>query len=88
MEKTMILGILVYDRIKEAGKTQEILSRHAEIIRTRLGFHELSDTVCSRVGTIILVLHGQPGKWEQLEEDLQQIGGVEIKKMTFEFLFK
>ncbi len=88
MEKTMIMGILVYDRIKEAGKTQEVLSRHAETIRTRLGFHELSDTVCSRVGTIILVLQGQPETWQQLEEDLQQIGGVEIKKMTFDFLFK
>ncbi len=88
MQKTMILGILVFDRIKEAGRTQEVLSKHADVIRTRLGFHELSDTVCSRVGTIVLVLQGDPAKWQQLEEDLAQIGGVEIKKISFDYMFK
>lgn len=88
MQQTMILGILVFDRIKEAGMTQKVLSRHADVIRTRLGFHELSDKVCSRVGTIVLVLQGDPQQWLELEEDLSEIGGVEIKKMTFDYLFK
>ncbi len=87
MQQTMILGILVFDRIKEAGRTQEVLSKHSAVIRTRLGFHELSDAVCSRVGTIVLVLQGQPEKWQQLEEDLSHIGGVEIQKMKFDYLF-
>jgi hypothetical protein len=88
MQKTMILGILVFDRIKEAGKTQKVLTRHASVIRTRLGFHELSVDVCSRVGTIVLVLQGEPRQWEPLEHDLQQIGGIEIQKMKFDYLFK
>lgn len=88
MQKTMILGILVFDRIKEAGRTQEVLSKHSDVIRTRLGFHELSDTVCSRVGTIVLVLQGNPEKWQQLEQDLGEIGGVEIKKINFDYMFK
>lgn len=88
MEQTMILGILVFDRIKEAGRTQKVLTKHAGVIRTRLGFHELSDSVCSRVGTIVLVLQGAPEKWEQLEADLSEIGGVEIKKMQFDYLLQ
>lgn len=88
MQQTIILGILVFDRIKEAGRTQEVLSKHADVIRTRLGFHELSDKVCSRLGTIVLVLQGYPEKWKQLEEDLAQIGGVEIKKIKFDYMFK
>ncbi|MFP4063976.1 MAG: hypothetical protein ACLFN2_06150 [Bacteroidales bacterium] len=88
MQHTMILGILVFDRIKEAGMTQKVLSRHADVIRTRLGFHELSDKVCSRVGTIVLVLQGDPQQWQELEADLAAVGGVEIKKMTFDYLFK
>jgi len=84
----MILGILVFDRIKEAGKTQKILSKHAGIIRTRLGFHELSEAVCSRVGTIVLVLEGKPENWAELEKDLSEIGGIEIKKMMFDYLFQ
>jgi hypothetical protein len=79
-----IFGIMVYDRIKEAGKTQEVLTRFASVIRTRLGFHELSKEKCSRVGTIIIVLQGDPLKWEQLKEELNQIGGVEVQVMTFQ----
>ncbi len=88
MQQTMVLGILVFDRIKEAGKTQEVLSKHADVIRTRLGFHELSDNVCSRVGTILLILQGKPEKWQALREDLAQIGGVEIQELKFEHMFK
>lgn len=88
MKHTIILGILVFDRIKEAGKTQKVLSKHAQLIRTRLGFHELSEAVCSRMGTILLVLEGQPESWEVLEKDLAEIGGIEIQKMKFDYLFK
>src|ERR1035437_8915851 len=38
-----VLGIKIIDRIKEAGLTQGILSRHANVITTRLGFHEVTD---------------------------------------------
>ncbi len=88
MKHTMVLGILVFDRIKEAGKTQKVLSKHASLIRTRLGFHELSEAVCSRLGTILLVLEGQPESWEEFEKDLAEIGGIEIQKMKFDHLFK
>ncbi len=87
-QKTMVLGILVIDRIKEAGKTQKVLTKHAGVIRTRLGFHELSEDICSRVGTILLVLQGDPQKWEKLEKDLGEIGGIEIQKMKFDYLFE
>jgi hypothetical protein len=80
---TKILGIMVYDRIKEAGRTQEVLTRYSSSIRTRLGFHELSREKCSRVGTILLVLQGDNQKWEQLETDLSKIGGIEVKSMEF-----
>jgi len=86
MKQTIVLGILVFDRIKEAGKTQFVLSKHAGVIRTRLGFHELSEAVCSRVGTILLVLEGNPETWLDLEKDLAEIGGIEIQKMKFDYL--
>jgi hypothetical protein len=88
MKKTMILGIVLFDRIKEAGRTQETLTRHAGIIRSRLGFHELSVAVCSRIGTILLVVNGTEDQIRQLEEDLYGIGGIEVKKMTFDHLNK
>jgi hypothetical protein len=78
-----VLGIKILDRIKEAGLTQGVLSRHASIISTRLGFHEVTDEVCSREAYIILHLTGDPADSEVLESELEAIGGIEIREMIF-----
>jgi hypothetical protein len=78
-----ILGIKIIDRIKEAGLTQEILSRHATIITTRLGFHEVTESVCSREAYIILHLNGDPADSDKLRSDLEKQGGIELREMIF-----
>lgn len=78
-----VLGIKIIDRIKEAGLTQEILSRHATVITTRLGFHEVSDSVCSREAYIILHLNGDPSDTDNLRSELEALGGVVIREMVF-----
>lgn len=83
MQNSLILGIMVYDRIKEANRTQEVLSKYSSVIRTRLGFHELSREVCSRVGTILVVLQGNPETFTQFQQELNEIGGIEVQIMKF-----
>jgi hypothetical protein len=78
-----VLGIKILDRIKEAGLTQEILSRHANVITTRLGFHEVTDSVCSREAYIILHLNGNVSDSDKLKAELNLLGGVEIREMIF-----
>lgn len=78
-----ILGILINDRVKEAGLTQKILTTYSDIIRSRLGFHEVTEAVCSRTGVVILQLAGDPKRWDSLEEELGKIGGVEVQTMRF-----
>jgi hypothetical protein len=78
-----VLGIKIIDRIKEAGLTQKILSQHASVITTRLGFHEVTDEVCSREAYIILHLNGDPADSEKLRSGLEELGGVEIREMAF-----
>lgn len=78
-----VLGIKIIDRIKETGLTQEILSRYANIITTRLGFHEVTDSVCSREAYIILHLNGDQAVSEKLTMELEALGGVEIREMIF-----
>jgi hypothetical protein len=78
-----VLGIKVTDRIKEAGLTQEVLSKHAGLITTRYGFHELSTEVCSREAYIILHLNGEDAETEHLVKDLEKIGGIDIRIMDF-----
>jgi hypothetical protein len=78
-----VLGIKIIDRIKEAGLTQEILSRHAGIITTRLGFHEVTDNVCSREAYIILHLKDDRSESKKLISELEQLGGIVIREMVF-----
>ncbi len=78
-----VLGIKIIDRIKEAGLTQGILSRHAAVITTRLGFHEVTDEVCSREAYIILHLNGDPADSDKLTKELKELGGIELREMIF-----
>ena len=84
MTEKRIIGINVLDRIKEAGRTQKVLSKYATSIKTRLGFHELSEDICSRNGFVILELTGNISDWDSLENELNEIGGVNIQKMIFD----
>lgn len=83
MTETCILGLLISDRIKEAGRTQAVLGRHARIIRSRLGFHEVSEDKCSRTGIIMLHLSGTPAEWGALETELAAIGGLQVQRISF-----
>jgi hypothetical protein len=84
MEEKRIIGINVLDRIKEAGRTQQVLSKYATSIKTRLGFHELSEDICSRNGFVILELTGEKNSWDNLENELNEIGGINVQKMSFD----
>jgi hypothetical protein len=78
-----ILGIKITDRIKEAGLTQGILSRHASVITTRMGFHEVTDAVCSREAVIVLHLKNDSFETEKLISDLVALGGIEVREVAF-----
>ena len=78
-----VLGIKIIDRIKEAGLTQGILSKHASLITTRLGFHEVTEEICSREAYIILHLNGDPADSDTLRSELEDLGGVEMREMVF-----
>ncbi len=79
-----IIGIRLTDRIKEVGLTQEVLSKHANVITTRFGFHELTSEVCSREAYIILHLNGDEASSDHLLKDLSSVGGITVKEMNFE----
>lgn len=83
MKQTKIMGLLITDRIKEAGQTQKLLTKYSHVIQSRLGFHELSENTCSRTGIIILHLGGNPEECTRFENELTEIRGIEVQKMVF-----
>jgi hypothetical protein len=83
MPQLRIIGLHIFDRIREAGKTQQILTKYGHNIKTRFGFHELSEDVCSREGIIILEMIGNIEEWNKMEDEINEIYGVKVKKMDF-----
>lgn len=79
-----ILGIKIIDRIKEAGLTQGILSKYSNLITTRLGFHELTNELCSREAYILLHLKGSAAETGRLYCELKGLGGIDVSEMTFD----
>lgn len=84
MNELRILGIQIYDRVKESGRTQKVLTEYGHCIKTRLGFHELNEAINSRVGFILLELAGKQSDWDNFEAELAKIGGLAVKKMSFQ----
>ncbi|MGB8359136.1 MAG: hypothetical protein WCD55_11035 [Bacteroidales bacterium] len=78
-----VIGIKVTDRIKEAGLVQKTLSMHGNVISTRLGFHELSNELCSREGFMVIHLAGLADECEELVDKLKEIEGIAVKEMFF-----
>ena len=84
MKEIRIIGLLITDRIKEAGLTQQLLSEYAHLIKSRLGFHEVSEDVCSRMGVILLQLSGTSAEFDIFENKLKDIGGIVVQHMIFQ----
>ncbi len=82
MNELRILGILISDRVKDAVKIQQALTKYGCSIKTRLGLHEAGE-VCARNGLILIELTGKKEEWDALEKELTAIEGVAIQKMSF-----
>ncbi len=83
MNRIIILGVRITDRVKDAVVIQDLLTKYGCSIRTRLGLHEVVEEHCSTNGLIILELTGSPDEAAKLETSLLAIEGVEVQKMIF-----
>ncbi len=77
-----ILAVHVTDRLKEAGLIQKYLSQHGDVIKTRLGLHEVARGYSSPEGILILDIVNEAGA-RRLQRALGRIGGVETRLVVF-----
>ncbi|MTI69335.1 MAG: hypothetical protein FH751_03630 [Firmicutes bacterium] len=84
--KKIILGIQIGDRYDEAVEVQRTLTDFGCIIKTRVGLHQQEEykEECTEKGLIILELVKNCGdKGKELEERLNNIEDVKVRKMEF-----
>jgi hypothetical protein len=80
----IIMGIKLRERMKSAGKFQELLSEYGCEISTRLGLHVTSEDSCSPNGLIILeFIDNADEAAAEFEQKAAEIADVTIQKMVF-----
>jgi hypothetical protein len=84
MSKRTVLGIQVTNRVANVPDVQKVLTQYGCNIRTRLGLHEVADSVCSAHGLLILDTYGAKAEILAMETSLKKIKGLVVKKMVFD----
>ncbi len=84
MEKHIILGVHITERMKNARLVQDLLSEYGCNIKTRIGLHQVHDTFCSPNGLMILEMSGDEAICLELEDKLRTMIGVAVQKMVFD----
>ena len=84
MTKRIVLGIQVTNRVEKVPDVQKILTEYGCNIKTRLGLHEVSKSVCSALGLLLLDTYGDEADILEMEKKLKKVKGLVVKKMTFE----
>jgi len=69
------------NRVNNAVKFQETLTKNGCKLRARIGLHEVSEESCSNDGLIILQPCGKKEEVEQLVHDLNKLEGITAKLM-------
>jgi len=83
MKKIVILGLHITDRVKEAHKVQEVLTKFGCSVKTRLGLNDIQENESNSNGIILLELTGSTEEMTKLEIELLKIIGLEVQKMIF-----
>lgn len=84
MAKRIILGVQVTNRVENVLDVQKILTEYGCNIKTRLGMHEVTESICSNVGLLIIETYGAEADIIRMEAKLREIKGLVVGKMIFE----
>ena len=79
MNCNYIIGIKMDNRVANAARLQDALTKNGCSIKTRLGMHEVDEETCANYGIIVLQPCGEKAQVEQLVKDLNKLEGIKAK---------
>ncbi len=79
----IILGIHVSDRLKNAAEVQKVFTQYGCNIKTRVGLHDASESVCSPSGVVLIEFFGTEAEADGMKAALDAVEGVQVQKMVF-----
>jgi hypothetical protein len=80
----IVLGIHISNRMKNAVEVQKVFSEFGCNIKTRIGLHDVSETVCGPSGVVLIEFFGTVAESERMAERLTAIEGVQVKSIVFD----
>jgi hypothetical protein len=83
-KRHIILGVHITGRVQHVSRVQDLFTEYGCSIKTRLGLHEASESVCSPNGLILLEMAGDEAPIFELAQKLGTVEGIEVLKMIFE----
>ncbi len=84
MEKHIIVGVHITDRLENAVKVQQVFTEYGGNIKTRLGLHEVTGRAPSPNGLVLLEMVGEEKRCLSILERLTAIKGIDVQKMVFD----
>ena len=85
IDKHVILGVHVTDRLEHVPQVQGLLSEYGKYIKTRLGLHEVcEDGHCSGKNGLLLLEMTAEAQALELVQKLSHVKGIEVQKMVFD----
>lgn len=85
MEKHIILGVHVTERLKKASDVQAVFTEFGSHIKTRLGLHEVTGGETGSLNGLVLIEWiGDEAKSQSMQDKLNAIGGIEVQRMVFD----
>ena len=83
VDKHIILGVHVTDRLRKATEVQKLLTEYGCNIKTRIGLHDVDDRSCSPSGVVLIEFFGSEDEASAMMAKLNDVEGVTVQKMVF-----
>ena len=62
---------------------QKVFTEYGCNIKTRIGLHDVDETVCSPSGVVLIEFFGSAGEAEDMSAKLRTVEGVFVQSMVF-----
>jgi UTP-glucose-1-phosphate uridylyltransferase len=82
--KKVIIGIKIPSTFEHVKQIQEIFQMYGNLIKTRLGIHDVEEENVSPYGIVLLETIGNLDEISTFEAKLKQLPTVQVQRMEFD----
>jgi UTP-glucose-1-phosphate uridylyltransferase len=82
--KKVIIGIKIPSTFEHVKQIQEIFQTYGNLIKTRLGIHDVEEENVSPYGIVLLETIGNLDEISTFEAKLKQLPTVQVQRMEFD----